>query len=435
MRRIHHQRLHKHALPEEAWHKLRSHPKASRLLIGSWLIVIAVIFLTMVLDGTSFSFGIFFKSMEADLNLSRSAVSAIYSVNMAVAAAFGMAAGLLLDKWGASKIMLLMAVFTGSGLILTGYVQSPWQIFITYGLLLGIGGGPTYIVTNSIVMRTMKKRQGLVVGLVNSGEGLGIMMMAPLATLLIANLGWQMAYVVIGIIAIVTIIPVALLVRKTPQENIAHEHEIVSSEQKSKEDAQGELSIGQMIKSRSFWLFAGGGLALGSTVALLFTHIVPHATDVGLTPNQAALIMTLIGIASISGAMIIGIICDKIGHKPAAVISCLLLTGAISILLFSESMWALYIFAIVGGFAYMGSLTSLTALVGATFGLANVGKVLGVLSISFGLAAFLGPLMGGIIYDNQGSYTIAFTAAAVTVLVAAFLITQIRRVDKGVIAK
>jgi MFS family permease len=390
------------------------------------LIVVAVVFVTIILDGTAFSFGIFFKSLEVDLNLSRSAVSAIYSVNMAIAAIFGFAAGMLLDRWGASRILILMAIFTGAGLLLTGYVNSPWQIFLTYGLLLGIGGGPTYIVTNSIVMRTIHKRQGLAIGLVNSGEGLGIIMMAPLATALIASLDWQMAYVVIGIIATVAILPVAVLVRKTPQEQVAHEHGIALRENAKEKEEQQSLSIKRMVKSRNFWFFAVSGLALGSTVALLFTHIVPHALDVGLTPNQAAIIMTLIGITSIIGAVVMGIVCDKIGQKPSALISTILLASAIGVLLLSDSLLALYIFATVAGFAYMGSLTSLTALVGNVFGLANIGKVLGVLSISFGLAAFLGPLTGGIAYDSQGSYTIAFIIAAVIVLIAALLINLIK---------
>jgi MFS family permease len=382
---------------------------------------------TIVLDGTAYSFGVFLESLETDLSLSRSAVSTIYSVNMAIAAVAGLGAGLLLDKMGAGRILIFMALCTGAGLVLTGYVNSSWQIFLTYGLLLGVGDGPAYIVTNSIVMRAMPKREGLAVGLVNSGEGLGIIVMAPAATALIAALDWRRAYLVIGVLAVVCILPVALFVRRTPQEKVAEELGLRNAGKTEHQEPPASASIGDMAKTRSFWLFAVSGLALAATVALVFTHIVPHALDAGLTPRQAALVMTVVGIMSIVGAIGMGMVGDRIGLKRTAIICAVLLAVAVCLLLVSDSAWSLYAFGVLAGFAYMGSLTSLTALVGKIFGVANVGKVLGVRSIGVGLGGFLGPLVGGLVYDRRGSYDIGFIVCIALVALAAVLITQIRR--------
>ena len=100
--------------------------------------------------------------------------------------------------------------------------------------------------------------------------------------------------------------------------------------------------------------------------------------------------------------------------------------GSILLLLASDALWALYAFACAAGVAYMGVLTALTALIGRSFGLANVGKVLGLLNISFGLAAFLGPLLGGILFDAMGSYRVAFIGVAGAAGIAALLVTQVK---------
>jgi MFS family permease len=426
MRRIHFHRLHQHSLPEEAWDRLRRHPDAQGLLLRSILIVSGVILIGVFLDGTSYSFSVFFKFLENDLGLSRSAVSSIFSVNVAISGVSGFLAGWLLDKWGPRRILFAMGLFTSIGLILSGFVDTAWQMFFTYGLLLGMGAGPAYTVTNSIVMRTIRKKQGLVVGMVNAGEGMGIIIMAPIATSLIMAYNWHTAYVTIGIVAFAVIIPVALFVKQTPQERVAQEHDLSVESEEPRSNSLATLPLGNIVRMTDFWLFAVIGLVMGSTVALLFTHVVPHATDVGLSSQQAAVILSLLGITSIFGAIVSGIVSDRLGEKLTTGICSFLLIGSITLLVFSDSMASLYVFGGVAGFAYMGILTPLTALVGKTFGLANVGKVLGALNISFGLAGFLGPLIGGLIYDVRGEYLVAFIASAISVAVATFMMTFLK---------
>ena len=92
------------------------------------------------------------------------------------------------------------------------------------------------------------------------------------------------------------------------------------------------------------------------------------------------------------------------------------------------SFWVLYVFASLSGLAYMGALTTLTTLVGETFGMANIGKVLGALNMSSVLAAFVGPLLGGVAYDTRGTYRPAFTGVVVAAGIAAVLILRIKAV-------
>ncbi len=444
MRRIHHPMLHAHALPETHWHMLRRHPQYNKLLVYSVLLVTAVVLIGTVIDGIGFSFSVFFKYLENDLNLSRAAASAVFSLNIILSSAFGFLGGWALDKYGPRRILFLMGLFTAVSLLLTSRVNSSWQLFMTYSLLLAIGTGPVYAVTNSIVMRTFKKEQGLLIGIANAGEGLGIIVMAPVATLLIASYDWRMAYVIIGLIALVTVIPVSLLVRQTPQEAVVQAeglkpHTEISSSKNQQENetkSQEGLTITQAMKTRSFWLFMIIGVLLVSGIHLVFSHLIPHITDMGFTDRAAATILSLIGITSIVGGMLMGLISDKIGRKPIAFICVLLQVGALAWLIPSDSLWALYLFASIFGIAFGGVMATLTPMIGDTFGMANIGKLIGTLDCSFGVAALAGPLMAGFIYDIRGEYTLAFIITSAAALVAALLITQIRReVNDTIVSK
>jgi MFS family permease len=403
-------------------------------MVYSVLLVTAIVLIGTVIDGTGFSFSVFFKYLENDLNMSRAATSAVFSLNIILSSAFGFLGGWALDKYGPRRVLFMMGVFTAISLLLTSRVNSSWQLFMTYSLLLAMGTGPVYAVTNSIVMRTFKKEQGLLIGIANAGEGLGIIVMAPVATLLIASFDWRIAYVIIGLIALVTVIPVSLLVRKTPQEAVAQVEglkpytEVNSSEnqQECETDLQEGCTLTQAMKTRSFWFFMMIGVLLVSGIHLVFSHLIPHITDMGFSENAAATILSLIGITSIVGGILMGLISDKFGRKPIAFICVLLQVCALAWLIPSDSLWSLYLFASIFGIAFGGVMATLTPMVGETFGIACIGKLMGTLDCSFGIAALAGPLMAGFIYDIRGDYTLAFIITSAAAMVAALLILQIR---------
>jgi MFS family permease len=211
--------------------------------------------------------------------------------------------------------------------------------------------------------------------------------------------------------------------------------EISSSknQQENETKPQEGLTITQAMKTRSFWLFMMIGVFLVSGIHLVFFHLIPHITDMGFAERAAATILSLIGITSIVGGMLMGLISDKIGRKPIAFICVLLQVGALAWLIPSDSLWALYLFATIFGVAFGGVMATLTPMIGDTFGMANIGKLIGTLDCSFGVAALTGPLMAGFIYDIRGDYTLAFIITSAAALVAALLVTQIRREVKDTI--
>ena len=400
-----------------------------RLFYG-WVVVVAFLVIGITLYGIQFSFGVFFKSIQSEFNLTRAATSAILSVNMLLAGVSAVLAGWALDKYGPRIVILSMGLFTGLSLLLTSQTNSPWQLFITYSLLLAMGTGALYVVPTSTVSRWFDKKRGLALGIAGSGSGLGMVIMAPFATYLIYNFDWRMAYIVIGLITWFMVIPLSRLLKREPREigalpdGLSHSKDIANRDESIQ---PVDSSLLQVFRTRSFWLVIFIWLFFASSLFLIFTHLVPHATDIGFSAGDAATVLSLMGGVGIAGKVLMGVASDRIGRKLTAIICALLQAGAMVWLIWSQDLWMLYLFALVYGFAYSGFGSSMGALIGDTFGLGKIGAIFGVLEIGFGIGAAIGSTVGGIIFDVSNSYSVAFLMGAIAMLITALLIVLVRR--------
>ena len=405
-------------------------------LFYGWVVVVVFFIAGTAIWGTRFSFGIFFKSIESEFDLTRAATSTILSVYMVLGCVFTFLGGWALDRYGPRIVLLLMGLFTGVSLVLTSQTNSLWQLFITYSLLLSIGTSAIYVVSMSTVSRWFDKKRGLALGIASSGLGLGIVVVAPFATYLISKLDWRMAYFVIGIIAWLIAIPLSRLLRKDPYEigllpDGAKSDSVDRRLQKPKNEEVSvqptDLSLLQAFRTRSFWLTMFAWVFFAASLFLVVTHLVPHVTDMGFSAEEAASVFSLVGVMIIVGRLLMGIVSDKIGGKMTAIICILLQAGAMVWLLWAWDLWMLYLFAIVCGFTWGGIGPSMATLVGDTFGLRQIGSILGILDGGFGVGAAIGPVIGGLIFDVTNSYFMAFLLGAAALLVVALLIALIRQ--------
>jgi predicted MFS family arabinose efflux permease len=255
--------------------------------------------------------------------------------------------------------------------------------------------------------------------------------MAPFATYLITNFDWHTAYLIIGLIAWLTVLPLAMLLKKDPREvgslpDGVKPHAVkIRSEESGIQLIDSPLSL--IFRTRSFWLLLFLWFLFAACLFFIFTHLVAHITDMGFSAGQAAVILSLIGLAAIPGRLLMGIASDRLGRKLAVIICTLLLAGSIAWLVWARDLWSLYLFALVFGFSQSGFGSSGAVLVSDTFGLGKIGAIFGLLEIGFGIGAALGPAIGGIIFDINQSYSIAFLLGTVAMLIATLLVALIRR--------
>ena len=157
---------------------------------------------------------------------------------------------------------------------------------------------------------------------------------------------------------------------------------------------------------------------------------MPHATDIGISAMEAAAVLSLIGGSSIAGRLLMGRVSDSIGRKATAITCALLVVGAMIWLIWSQDLWMLYLFGIVCGFSFGGLDPCITALIGDTFGLRSIGVIMGTLNAAWGVGSAIGPAVGGFVFDASKSYSMAFWAGALAMLIVALLVALIRKETK-----
>ena len=404
-------------------------------LFYGWVVVGAFFIIGTTIWGTRFTFGIFFKSIESEFDLTRAVTSTVFSTYMVLGALFAVLGGWALDRYGPRIIILLMGIFTGFSLLLTSQTNSLWQLFITYSLLLAMGTSAMYVVAMSTVSRWFDKKRGLALGIASSGVGLGMVVMAPFATFLISNFEWRMAYIVLGLVAWLIVIPLSRLLRKDPNEigtlpdgvtsNPREMHIQKPENEESIEPAY--LSLSQALRTRSFWLLMFVYLFFAVNQFLLFTHLVPHATDMGISAGEAAAVLSLLGGTATVARVPICAVSDRIGRRVTIIICYLLIAGAMLWLIWAQDLWALYLFALVYGLGNAGTGPIMAAIIGDTFGLRRIGAILGVLDVGYGIGAAIGPAIGGLIFDVTNSYSMAFILGASAMLATTLLVSLTRR--------
>lgn len=409
-------------------------PGLRQRVFYGWIIVATLLVIGTTMYGVRYSFGVFFKSIEAEFSLSRAATSMVYSLYLVLGSMTTIVVGWALDKYGPKKVVSVMALFTGLSLLATSRTTAPWQLYLTYSVLLAIGSGATFTMLMSNVSRWFDKKRGMALGIANSGGGLGTLAMAPIAATLIATFDWRQAYIILGVAVWVIVIPLTRLLKRTPQEIGALPDGAKAGTVKApvsdaplKSRATSDLSLPQAVRTASFWLIMVSWLGFASNLFFVLTHIVPHASDIGLSPLQSAGVLSLIGGMAIPGSISMGAISDRIGRKSTIVICVSVQALAIIWLMWSRQLWMLYVFAVVFGFSYGGASPAFAAQVSDTFGLSRLGSIFGGLDLGFGLGAAIGPAIGGWIFDTTHSYLMAFVLGVVELVIVAVATGLVRK--------
>jgi MFS family permease len=402
-----------------------------------WIAVIVLFIIAATLHGFRVSFGIFFQSIASEFRLTRGATSGVFSVYVAFGCLFSVLAGWGLDRYGPRIILFIMGLFTGFSLIFASRANAYWQLLIAYSLFLSIGTGSTYVVTMSTISKRFNKSRGLALGITSSGAGLGAVLIAPFATYLISSFGWRKSYVIMGLIGWLVTIPLSQLLRNAPSEiaTLSDEAKVDSTKKvvipelnfKTASIESTKIPFRDAVTGRNFYLL---GVIWGSyafCTYLVFTHIVIHIIDNGISAKQAALVISLIGGAGTVGRIALGIASDRFGIKTTAISCSLLQAAAMLWLIWIHSIGMFYLFAIIYGFANGGFVPASTSLAGSLCRAVDIGKVFGLLDIGWGIGAALGPAAGGLIFDITNSYVISFLIAALIMFLAALFLDQIRQ--------
>jgi MFS family permease len=395
------------------------------------VIVAACTVIQVMQYGIQYSFGVFFKPLASDFGWSRAATSGAYSVLMISAGASAIPLGWLADRFGPARVMAVCSLIMALAVVLSSQVTALWQLYLTFGVMLGIGIGGTMAITGGVTARWFFKRRGLALGIVSSGIGLGTLIAPPIAERLINIYGWSTAYVIIGISTGVITIGGSLLLRRRPEDmgqrpygaEAVPKPSGLSPRPARSTGTRLELSLQKAVRTRPLLMLALLFFFVNICVQVVMVHLVNYATDLGIDPLAASTLVSVIGIGGVAGRLLMGGISDRIGSHNALIITCALLLCSLVWLIFSSQMWMLYLFALVFGFAYGGEVPQMTLLIGQFFGLQAVMALTGATSAATRAGGALGSWAGGEVFDLTRSYLVAF--ASVAAIGALALITSV----------
>lgn len=343
---------------------------------------------------------------------------------MIVSGIFGIAMGSLNDRFGPRLVLTICGLLCGVGHLLMSQVDTIWEIYLYYGILIG-SGYSVFAPLLSTVARWFSKKRSMMTGIVFAGTGIGMLVLPPVINQLILLYGWHNAFILLGIIILIVVIGTAQFLKRDPAGTGKFIQHDIAQLSDGKPSIKG-LSPREAIRYKQFWMFIIALISYGYCLFTIQVHIAPFATDVGLSSTVAALVLTIIGAATVIGETVMGTAADRIGNRIAFLVGFSLTAIAAIMLMEAKEIWVFFVIAFIFGFALGDCSTQESPAIAWLFGLKHHGVLLGLAVFSFTIGASIGPLVTGYIFDTTGSYSLAFLLCAILAILAFVLMFFIK---------
>jgi MFS family permease len=388
-----------------------------------WVIV-GISFVTLALAyGVWYSFSVFFVALLEEFGWSRSLGAGAFSLFVIIHSLIGPFVGGLVDRFGPRKIILLGSIFLGAGLALCSLTSTWWHYYIFFGIITAVGVGSTgWVVNTTIIQRWFKANRGLAIGIISSGIGTGILICVPSVQYLIGRVGWRTAYRIMAcsIPLLVAFMAITFLKnppqKTSPRDKSFAEGEIMRSVTRDpfiadEEWASRAWTIRRAITTKQFWLLSISFPLGAFTSQSILAHQAAFFVDQGMEALFASYIVGIVGIASVGGRILWGILSDRIGREVTytAGIACLI-CGIIFLIVFPvlHSAILLYFYGVFFGMGY-AALGALPPIITADFFEGeSYGGIFGTLILLTGMGGASGAWFAGFFHDRVGSYVPVF---------------------------
>jgi MFS family permease len=387
-------------------------------IFHGWLVVLAAFAITFVGFGCAYTFSAFVEPLQRDFGASRGSVSLVFSLAGFLYFGLGIVSGPLADRFGSRRLAVAGMILTGLGLAAASVARSLLEVYVAYGLGVGLGVGCAYVPAIGAVQRWFVRRRGFASGVAVSGIGVGTLVMPPLASLLIADLGWRGAYLALGAFAALAGGGLALLIENDPRDRGLGPD---GDPPKAMARAEGAL-VREAVRSRRFVSLYAACLIASFGVFVPFVHLVPYAREHGVAASSAVLLLGAIGVGSTAGRFFLGSLADRIGRQLSLVAMFAGMALALAIWVIATDVWSLAVFALVYGVFYGGWVAVLPAVVMDYFGGRNVSGLIGILYTSVAFGTLIGPSAAGFIFDLSHSYHLPILASIAANVVAAIIV-------------
>ena len=378
-------------------------------------------------------FGLILPDMSEDTGWSRSSLSLAVTICMIVSALAMPIVGRIADRFDIRVILSIAITIIAFGTGLIWFVQDFWQLVILYGVVFAIGHAAASIPTISVmVSRFWPKSPGLANSAAIAGMGLGPFVIVTILTLLLF-IGWRNIYAIIGIVNLVIVLPSVILFAKSQPTSIKSqtsndmEHSIT---QDPIQDTipivdtggnKGFKLIATLAKSKHMWLLLLIFGLCGFQDFFIATHLVAFAKDNEIGNSLSGFILALMGLMGLPGVILCGYITDRFGPAIPTLICFLIRTVIFAIIIYYQNTTTILIFSLLYGSTFLITAPLVAIYAKQIFGSKLMGLTGGIIIMVHQLLGGLGAVLGAVIFDNLGSYNLAFIISLAAAIVAVLI--------------
>jgi predicted MFS family arabinose efflux permease len=288
--------------------------------------------------------------MMTEFGWTRALTSGAVSLSWIVQGVVGLGMGVLNDKLGPRIVLTIVGFILGVSYLLMSQINSAWQFYVISGVLVGAGLGGIVVPLGSTLARWFTKRRNFMTGLGFIGVNIGFLVGTPVSDWIIGIYDWRMAYLLLGAVVLVVVIVAAQFLKRNPIHNGHSNHDPLEQSRKIDNMEKG-ISLKEALRFKQFWFLFCILFCFGYVNVAILVHIVPHAIDLGISSNVAAGILATIGGGMTIGIFILTNLADRIGNLKVYIIAFVITLVSLIILLISNDIVWLYIFAIIFSFA------------------------------------------------------------------------------------
>lgn len=404
--------------------------ETSSLFYGWRMVAVAFVVDFIAVGFFFYSYGIFLKEISADMAGSRFAASLGISIANGIGALFSPFIGRALDRLSIKRIMIVGALLVAAGFFALSLTTALWQFYFIMGTLLAFGmsmmGG---LASAKLVANWFEEERGKALGIATIGVSFSGLVMPPLATWLVSELGWRGGFQVYAVLTIAVIVPlVAVFVVNRPEDKGLVPDGDVRATRHPLRAASRDVHwrSGELLRDRNFWAIAIPFALAFSSLSAVLIHLVPYANDLGIEKRQAAWIVSAAAGAGALGKPVFGQMIDRFDARITIWASFGGQLLGLLLLMRGGDFGSILLAAMIFGFTMGGVVPVHGAVTARAFGRLSFGKAMGLLRPVQIPIHMLGVPLAGFIFDSTGSYLLAFRIFAGFYLVAIAVSTALR---------
>lgn len=381
-----------------------------RLLTNPWFVVCAGAMVLMCNMGIRQTIGLLVPDINLSLGISVTQLSLGFGVQNLIWGAVSPVAGLMAERYGTVRVLVVGGIFYGIGLVVAALAGSSQLFFIGNSILIGIGAGATVfpIVLAAVGRRFPAQRRTLALGVASAGGSLGQFSYAMLYNQVSGLFSWHEVYLLFAATLLLLLMLVWPLGGDKP------------TSEAMKKPLFDWQAIAMALRNRDYLLLNVGFFVCGFHIAFLSVHMAGLVSLCGLPPAVAGDALALIGLVNVAGGVLAGWAGDR-WHKPGLLIliywsrACLIM----ALMLLPPSSELFYIFGALMGMLWLSTVPLTSGIVADIFGTEHLASLFGIVMFSHQIGAFFGSWFGGLSIDLSGSYDVALMLSAGLGLLAA----------------